>query len=255
MRNKALFLFLFLCSIAYSTFAQKADSTKNISHFSGTASITNNGISLIPTFSLNKPAALFNMSMGKSKFSFDPEFNFSLEGKPWYFLFWFRYKLANTNQFRMGAGTHLGLNFKTADLPVNGDSSEVTITERYLSVELSPNYSISKNVNIGIYYLYSRGLDVGTIRNSNFITINATFSNIRVVNMYLVKIVPQFYYLRQNEDDGFYFTAALTVSRNNFPLSISSVINKVIQTDILAGEDFVWNITLTYSFGKKYVEL
>ena len=103
--------------------------------------------------------------------------------------------------------------------------------------------------------MYSRGLDVGTIRNSNFITINATFSNIRVVNMYLVKIVPQFYYLRQNEDDGFYFTAALTVSRNNFPLSISSVINKVIQTDILAGEDFVWNITLTYSFGKKYVEL
>src|SRR6266498_5789817 len=97
--------FFALLNLAHFSFSQKTDSTKSISHFSGSVSITNNGISLIPTFSLSKPAAIFNMSVGKSKLSFDPEFAFSLEGKPWYFLFWFRYKLITAEKFRMNVGT------------------------------------------------------------------------------------------------------------------------------------------------------
>ncbi|HEY6975356.1 MAG TPA: hypothetical protein VH396_03645 [Chitinophagaceae bacterium] len=123
---------LWLCcffSIAQISFAQKIDSTKSITHFSGAAGITNNGISLIPTFSLGKPAAIFDMSIG-GKFSFDPELTFSLKGKPWYFLFWFRYKLVNSSRFRMHVGTHLGLNFKDAAL-ADDDSTKVTIAERY----------------------------------------------------------------------------------------------------------------------------
>lgn len=255
MQKKVSFLFFFFWSIACSTFAQKIDSTKSTSHFSGTAAITNNGISLIPGFSLSKPAAIFNMSMEKGKFSFDPELSFSLEGKPWYFLFWFRYKLANTERFRMNVGTHLGLNFKNMVLPVNGDSNEATITERYLVGELAPGYSITKNISAGIYYLHARGLDAGTKETMHFITLNANFSNISVANKYFVKIVPQFYYLRVEEDEGFYFTSAFTLSRSDFPFSISSVINKAIQTDILAKKDFVWNVTLNYSFGKRFIAI
>src|SRR5690348_7280752 len=117
--------------VACSSFAQKIDSVKSISHLSGAAGVTNNGISLIPTFSLGKPAAIFDLSMGKNKFSFDPELTFSLQGKPWYFLFWFRYKLVNNDKFQMHAGTHLGINFKNA-VQANDDSSEVRIAERYL---------------------------------------------------------------------------------------------------------------------------
>jgi len=40
----------------------------------------------------------------------------------------------------------------------------------------------------------------------------------------------------------------------DFPISIESVINKEIDADILGSKDFVWNISLIYSFGKKYVE-
>ena len=248
MQKRPILLFCFLAIVQLST-AQKADSTRSTIDLSGAASVTNNGISLIPTFSLEKPAAVFNMSVG-NKFSFDPEFAFSLEGKPWYFLFWFRYKLLATDKFIMNMGTHLGVNFKTAVLRENRDSNEVKIAERYLAAELSPNYFISKNISIGIYFLYSHGLDPTTVRNTNFVTINAGFSNIKLVHRFFMRIVPQFYYLNQGEHDGFYFTSAFTLARGGFPLFLSSVINKAIETSIPAGEGFVWNIILTYPFGK-----
>jgi hypothetical protein len=248
----SLSLFCSIC-IAHFTFAQKIDSARNNSYISGAVGITNNGISLIPTFSLDGPAAIFNMSIGKSKFSFDPEFTFSLKGKPWYFLFWFRYKLVNTAKFRMTAGTHLGLNFKNIVLPINNDSSEVIFTERYVVGELVPTYSISKNISVGIYYLYSHGIDPTSVNNTHFMTVNANFSNIKLINRFYMNIIPQFYYLKQGKHDGFYFTSAFVLARSDLPFSLSSVVNKEIHSDILGSEDFVWNITLTYSFHRRYL--
>lgn len=69
------------------------------------------------------------------------------------------------------------------------------------------------------------------------------------------KVAPQFYYLKQDERDGFYVTSKLTLAKRNFPLSISAIINKTIQTDITAGKNFVWNESLIYSFNKKYVKI
>jgi len=246
--QKISFLLFCFFGFVHFTFAQKPDSVKSNGYLSGAVGITNNGISLIPTFSLDKPAAIFDMSIGKSKFSFDPELAFSLRGKPWYFLFWFRYQLVSNNKFQIHAGTHLGLNFKNTVLPIDGNSNEVTITERYLAGELSTNYSFAKNITVGIYYLYSHGLDPTTVKNNHFITVNANFSHIKLGSKIFMGIAPQFYYLNQGEHDGFYFTSAFSLSKGNFPLSISSVINKAIQTDI-ASKDFVWNVTLTYSFG------
>ena len=64
---------------------------------------------------------------------------------------------------------------------------------------------------------------------------------------------PQIYYLIMDANDGYYFNATLTLAKRNFPLSVSSLINKTIQTEIPLGEDFIWNISLIYSFNKDYV--
>jgi len=63
---------------------------------------------------------------------------------------------------------------------------------------------------------------------------------------------PQVYYLKMDEDDGFYASATLTLARQNFPVSVSALVNRTIQTDIPVGEDFIWNVSLIYSFNKKY---
>ncbi len=76
--TQKLTVLLFIC--LFSAKAQTADSTF---HISGAASVTNNGISLLPMFTLGKPAAIFDLSVGNSRLAFEPQFRFSLEGKPW----------------------------------------------------------------------------------------------------------------------------------------------------------------------------
>ena len=251
---KKILLLFALINLTHFSFSQKTDSTKNINYVSGAVSVTNNGISIVPSFSLDKPAAIFNLSMGKNRFSFEPDLRFSLAGKPWSFLFWGRYKLVTNDKFQMNAGTHLGLNFKTSVLPINGNSSEVTVTRRYLAGELYPRVLLTKNISVGIYYLYSHGIDKGTIGNTHFITLNTNFSNIKLSNQFFINVNPQFYYLKLDAENGFYFTSAFTVARKNFPLSVSAIINKTINSDITGNKNFVWNASLVYSFNKKYVE-
>lgn len=64
----------------------------------------------------------------------------------------------------------------------------------------------------------------------------------------------QVYYLKMDQQDGIYFTSTLTLANRKIPLSFSSVINKVIQTNITASKNFVWNVSLIYAFNKKYAE-
>jgi hypothetical protein len=144
MQNKNLIPILLLSVFSNYATAQRTDSTKSISHFYASAAATNNGISLIPAFSLGKPAAIFDLSMGKNKFSFDPEFTYSLEGKPLYFFFLFLYMFFISEMFSFISVTHLAINFKSAGLPSNMDSKEVSIAERYLAFEFYTT-SLTKN--------------------------------------------------------------------------------------------------------------
>lgn len=257
MKNiiKKALLFFVLLHLAHFSFSQTIDSTKSISYFSGAVSVTNNGISIVPSFSLDKPAVIFNLSMGKNRFSFEPDLRFSLTGKPWSFLFWGRYKLVTNDKFQMNAGTHLGLNFKTSVLPINRDTGSTTVARRYLAGELFPRYSLTKNISVGIYYLYSHGIDAGTIKNTNFLTLNTNFSNIKLSNQFFIKVNPQFYYLKLDAQDGFYFTSSFTVAKKNFPLSVSAIINKIINTNITGSKNLLWNASLVYAFNKTYVKL
>lgn len=252
--NKAFLFFAFL-NLTHFALAQKTDSTKSIRYFSESVAVTNNGISIVPSFSLEKPAVQFNLSMGKNRLTFEPDIRFSLAGKPWSMLFWGRYKIVTSNKFNMNAGAHLGLNFKTSPQLINGDTSTTTVTRRYLASELFPRYSLTKNISVGIYYLYSHGLDAGTIGNTHFITLNTNFSNIKITDQFFIRFNPQFYYLKLDAQDGYYFTSTLTVSKKNFPLSVSSTINKKINSNITGSKNLLWNVSLVYSFNKKYVKL
>lgn len=233
-------------------FSQKSDSANKIRHFSGSVSITHNGISLIPTFSLGKPASIIMLSMGGERFSFDPDLRFALEGKPWSMLFWFRYRLVNSGKFRLGIGAHPALNFRSMRLPVNGDSADVILARRFLAAEIAPGYQLSENVSVGIYYLGSKGFDINVPKTTHFLTLNSTIANIPLPAHMHLRLNPQVYWLKQDKNDGFYFTATVTLTMQKFPLSVSAIFNKELSGDIPGSKDFVWNTSLVYSFSKKY---
>ena len=251
MKRKQLLFFMLMAWLP--CLSQTGDSISTIHHFSGNTSVTNNGISLVPSFSLGKPAVMAIMSLGGERFSFDPDIRFSLDGKPWTFLFWARYKLFAKGRFRMNTGAHLGLNYTVSTLSVNGIPTETNVVRRYLAGELAPNYFIAKTISIGAYYLYSHGIDKGTVANTHFITLNSNFSHIRISKQFYVGAVPQLYYLFQDGNDGYYFTSAFMIARQNFPLSLASIINKQLRSNIPRSKDFNWNVGLVYSFNRNYL--
>lgn len=61
----------------------------------------------------------------------------------------------------------------------------------------------------------------------------------------------QLFYLKLNERDGYFVSANLSVGKSNFPISFGSTMYKTFNKEI-GGKDFNWNVSLFYSFNKKY---
>ncbi len=235
-------------------FSQNTDN-KEVSRFGGAITLTTKGISTIPSFTLGKPAVMFDLSMAKGKLSFEPQFRFALEGKPWTFIFWWRYKLLESSRFNLNLGAHPALSFKTIPVTSSGASKEVTIARRYFAGELSPSYSLSKSISVGMYYLYSHCLETDAVKNTHFVSLRGNFANINLSNQYFLKFASQIYYLKADKEDGFYVNSTLTLVRRNCPLSISSILNKTIESSVSGSKNFIWNVSLTYTFSKKYAKL
>lgn len=254
MRKRSFLLFVLFAIFTYTVFAQPDEKKGTEINYKTIVSATNNGISLIPTFSLGEPAGILEMSIG-NRLTFDPQFKFSLEGQPWAIVLWWRYKLVNTGKFRLGVGTHPALLFNTASAEIDGETKDIIQAKRFVVGELVPRYLINDKISVGMYYLYSRGMEKNGLKNTHFLTASASFSSIPLFNNTLLHITPQVYYLKMDADAGFYFTSSFTLSQKDFPLSISSVINQTIDTDITGSKDFVWNVTLNYTFNNKYRKL
>lgn len=254
--RNALRLLLLLCLmvLSHSAIGQTKDSTEKINYFGGSVTLTNNGISFLPSFSLGKPAVLFNLKAGR-KVTFEPEIRFALDGKPWAFIFWWRYKFMSERRFQIRVGAHPSVLFASLPVTVDGRTSDQLIARRYLAAEISPDFYITKSISVGMYYLRGHGLQDDAVKSTDFITLNAKFSNIRLSQKISLGFYPQFYYLKMDDTDGFYFSSAQALYIKDFPLSIHSIINQPIRSDVVGGQDFVWNVSLIYSFGNQYRSL
>lgn len=238
---------LVLFSFPIISFSQKPDSLKAPFISSGTVNINTKGISTFPNLTLGKPAAIFNLTLGR-RLTFEPTFRFSLEGRPWNFVFWWRYRLVQNEKFRLSLGAHPAFSFKMQNMQTSGVESEVMAVYRYLAAEATPTYVISKNLTAGIHYIYSRGVEKVVVRNTNFLALRAAVTNIRLAKDFYFRLNPQIYYLKMDDDDGFYLNASAGFSKSNFPVSFAAIVNSPIRTDIAAGNDFLWNVGLIYSF-------
>ncbi|WP_437396172.1 hypothetical protein [Flagellimonas lutimaris] len=230
-----------------SAMAQK-ETEPVLDDFNGTVSITNNGFALVPSFSLGDPALLFDLKFTKGKVSFEPDMRFSLEGKPWSFIFWLRHKAIENERFSLRLGAHPALNFRTINIVRNGQPEELLESRRYLAGEIAPTYKVSDNIGIGLYYLYGRGFDEG-VRNNHFMVLNSYFNNLHISEKLYFKISPQAYYLLSDDLKGLYVVSFISLLKKDFPVSVSAILNKAIDTEIVPEDDFTWNVSLMYSFG------
>ena len=249
MRLTILFLLLFFI---INVFSQSIDSTPTPLHIDGSMGLTNNGISIIPTFSLNAPAAIFNFSVRKNRFSFDPDMRVTLDGRKGGMLFWFRYRFIKDKKFNLSAGIHPAYNFALRTITENGLSSEITQARRFIAYEIAPLFVVSKNFSFGPYLLRGMGLQKDGPISTYFLALNTNISNLRINEHVKVSWSPQFYYLFLDNQKGTYFANNIRLSHDKLPFSLSSVMNKEIKTNISGSRNFAWNVILSYSFAHQY---
>jgi hypothetical protein len=194
---------------------------------------------------LGKPAAILDVAIRKDALSFEPQFRVGLNGKPWSFIFWGRYRVLGGERLRLGVGAHPAILFRTTTDSTNGAPRDVIVATRYLAGELAPSYALTRHLSVGAYYLYSYKIESG-VKHTHFIASRANLTNVGISDRYLVQVALQLYYLKTG-GDGVYVNSALTLAHRKLPLSISAVVNQAMRTNIVAAERFLWNVSLIYS--------
>lgn len=248
------FISIFVVSLIFAKgniLAQSLEKSRNF-HFDGTITATNNGISIIPSFNLGRPAAFFDLSIGGERFSFDPMLRFGMDGKPWTFVLWGRYKIIKDKRFSLTIGGHPAFLFQEVDMTVNGKPEKMHLTNRYLAGEINTSYQVTKKLSTGIYFLTGAGIQVIGAKNSNFLAWNTVISDIKLVNDFKLKINPQLFYLNVDRADGFYINSGFTFSKGETPIQMQAFFNQKIKSQV-PGDDLVWNLSLLYNFSNNFV--
>lgn len=246
---------LLLISVSYTLSAQDNDSTiTKINSFTGVVTIQSKGISTIPNLTLGKPAAVFDIKLGR-KLTFEPQFRFSLDGKPWAVVFWWRYYRSIGNKFKVTLHTNYSLTYKSiTSYTSSGASQEIIRTTRYLVCAMAPIYQANKYIGIGMYLTSNWGIERFITRNTYMVSFRPSISNIPISKNIAARLNPEIYYLKMDDNDGVFVSAQFLISKNNCPLSVSGLINKPLQSNIPSEYDFLWNVGLSYTFSKKYIE-
>lgn len=246
-------LFIALTVFTFPLLAQESGmAPKN--HFSGNISITNNGLSLIPAFSLNRPAAIFELSLGGERLGFDPELRFALDGQPWSFILWWRYKIIKSEKFRLHVGAHPAYIFENA-LVDNGNGVMVESMEvkRFFAGEISPSYQFNEKIRVNFLYLAGRSLGNVPYALNQFVATGAHFTRFPLSKKYFFNASPQVFYLKMNEKDGYFGSSSIVLGRKDFPVSIGSIISRKIVSEIEV-DNWIWNVSLIYSFNNEFVK-
>jgi hypothetical protein len=247
MTLRVAVLLLASSALARAASAQVTPHADDHTAVAGAVTVTTKGISTIPSFTLGKPAAIFDVSIAKHGLSFEPQFKFGLDGKPWAFTFWGRYRLFDGERLHVGIGGHPAISFKTIPVTASGTARDVIVARRYLAGELAPSYSLTRNLSVGPYYLYSHGMQSDAARNTHFVSARATLTNIGLTDQLFLRFAPQVYYLKSDDTDGYYLNSALILASRDLPFAISTTANKPLRTNVLGGEEFIWNLSLHYA--------
>jgi len=250
------FLIVVLLAGTLSIKSQEPEGTKPVYHFDGSVGITNNGFSFIPLFSLGKPAAVVNLSVGGDRFSFDPQFRFDLDGfKPWTFIFIWRYKIIQKEHFQMKVGAHLPTySFREVTSLIDGETQVRLVPYRVVAAELMPTYTISEHISVGAYYI--RGFALETFdenRHIDYLSLRAHFAQLHISKQFYLNWNPEVYYLNLYGLNGFYAAQSISLGHQKIPVSLETTMNIKLKSEIET-KGFDWNISLVYTFNNELMK-
>ena len=250
---KCSLAFVIVFFFSFSIFSQQIDSTQKVTTFSGSLGVTNNGFSIVPSFSLNQPAIAVLLSWKKSKFSIDPDVRLTFDAKKGGMLLWFRYHAIEGEKFRLRVGAHPALNFQLRPITDNGTPYEITQMRRFLAWEFNPSYQITKHWGVGLYYLQGNAMQNDGPQTTHFVNLNTSISKIKLGENIRLTLLPAVYFLYLDGFTGNYFTATGILAHTKLPFTLQSSINKTFSANLPGNKDFIWNVQINYNFRKNLV--
>ncbi len=126
--------------------AAQKDFTRYKPELSGVIILTSNGISQIPAYSLDKPAISAFFYLKLKRFSYEPDINYGIDGRPWGMGNSFMYLITDKKKLKFKSGLALGLAFSYPEVLQGGEMVKINKSERYLIAKLIPSYLISKKL-------------------------------------------------------------------------------------------------------------
>ncbi|NBB22179.1 hypothetical protein GVN20_22680 [Runella sp. CRIBMP] len=246
-----IFLLFVLIFMALSGGCQTPDSTQTTSTFSGTVGITNNGFSIIPTFSLNHPAAIMNFSWRKKRVSFDPDIRLVPDASKGGLIFWVRYRLIEQKKFSLRVGAHPAFTLIRSSVTDNGNTKDITEMLRFLAFEVVPSYQITPHVGVSAMYLQGNALQNHGPQLTRVLFLNTSFTNLKLSQNLRLDLFPTIFFLHTDGYRGDYFTLTGSLSHKKWPFSLQSTINQTFNSNVPGNQNFMWNVALNYHFKRK----
>lgn len=218
-----------------------------IDDFSGTITVTNNGISPVPSFSLGEPALLLYMRMARKRWSFEPVFRINLENaNPWTFDFPVVYEAVDTDHFNFTLGFEPSMNFQVTEIEMEDRTQTLFEARKYLGLEVGPTFKVTSNWNVGFFYFGAVGFDAGP-KNLHFLSLSTSINDIRMFRRLYFSLTQQVFHLRVDEDEGYYTALTATLKFGDSPFSLTGLLNKNIGSEIVPEQNLIWNVSLSYT--------
>jgi hypothetical protein len=243
------FLFTFLTRF---TSAQTADSTSRITKFSGLVGITTNGFSIIPSFSLNRPAVITQLAWRKKRFSFEPDIRLVPDASKGGVLLWLRYRLIENKKFALRVGVHPAFNLIRRTYTEDGTTKEITEMLRFAAFEVVPSYQFNKYFGVSATYLQGHALQKWGPQLTKVLFLNTSITNIGLGKQLIFNLFPSVFFLQTDGYRGDYLTVTGVLAHKKLPFSLQSTINQTFTANLPGNQDFMWNVGVNYNFSKQY---
>ena len=243
-----IFFSLILFSLFASCLAQPEEKKPGLVA-KATFSINSNGIASIPAFSLDKPAVMAAVFLGKNRFSYEPVLAYGLDMRPWFIDNWLNYKIVRRPVFELTTGFNIST-FGSKYPGMNSETEEeetIWQAQRYFAFALTGVYKVTPNSTLTVAYWNDRGQDPGTIKG-HFFNLVGERSGIGLGQIVIMSAALQIFYIDYDgNNDGLFVAPKISSSLRNSPFALFFQASQAITSNIEPFPGFRWNLGLSYT--------
>jgi hypothetical protein len=202
-------------------------------------SVSRIGLSPVPVPPLEYPCLSSFLSIKKGDWSYDPDFTFALNAKPWMINNWIHFRVLNKSKLKVTAGINPFLYFTNGSTNPEKQAMKANFN---LSVELFADYKISNHLSANINYRYDKGFK-GEVLTGNFYCVSLSYVRNISSSLYMGLNGHLIYFDYPGQFTGIFSSGELILGSKKLPASATFQAVQPVACKSVAAP-FIWNLSL-----------